>query len=53
MRQGDRLAPATYLAAIRPTFLRPWIAITLAVLIALLWLVPERRIDSVIGSPRV
>jgi len=35
-----------YLAAIGLAFLRPWIAIAIYVAVALLWLVPDSRIES-------
>jgi TMEM175 potassium channel family protein len=35
-----------YLLAIALAFLRPWIAIALYVVIALIWFVPDRRIES-------
>jgi hypothetical protein len=34
-----------YLAAIASTFFIPWLAAVLYVLMALLWLVPDRRIE--------
>jgi uncharacterized membrane protein len=37
-----------YLAAIVLAFVRPWMAITLYVAVALLWLVPDRRIESLV-----
>jgi uncharacterized membrane protein len=38
----------TYMAAIAGAFVRPWIAWTLYVAVALLWFVPDRRIERVL-----
>jgi uncharacterized membrane protein len=43
-----RLSFLIYVAAIPLAFLRPWIAIALYVVVALLWFVPDRRIESII-----
>ncbi len=43
-----KLSLILYLAAIVLAFLRPWMAITLYVAVALLWLVPDRRIESLV-----
>jgi uncharacterized membrane protein len=40
-----KLSPVLYLAAIGATFLAPWIAQAIYVGVALLWLVPDRRIE--------
>jgi uncharacterized membrane protein len=39
-----KLSPVLYALAIAATFLRPWIAGGIYVLVALMWLVPDRRI---------
>ncbi len=41
-----KLSIASYVAAIPLAFVTPWIAIGLYVFVALLWLVPDRRIES-------
>jgi uncharacterized membrane protein len=41
-----RLSLGLYTAAIPLTFLNRWIAVTLYALVALMWLVPDRRIES-------
>jgi uncharacterized membrane protein len=41
-----KLSLALYLAAIPLAFARPWIAIALYVGVALIWLVPDRRIEA-------
>ena len=43
-----KLSLILYLAAIVLAFVRPWIAITLYVAVALLWLVPDTRIESLV-----
>src|SRR5579863_776271 len=40
-----KLSVVLYLAAIVLAFVRPWIAITLYVAVALIWLVPDTRIE--------
>jgi uncharacterized membrane protein len=40
-----RLSPLLYLAAIVSTFWVPWVAQAIYVAVALLWLVPDRRIE--------
>jgi uncharacterized membrane protein len=40
-----KLSPLLYLAAIASTFWVQWLALALYVLVALLWLVPDRRIE--------
>jgi uncharacterized membrane protein len=43
-----KLSIAMYVAAIALAFVRPWIAIALYVTVALLWLVPDTRIESLV-----
>ena len=42
----SQMSLVIYLLAIALAFLRPWIAIALYVVIALIWFVPDRRIES-------
>src|SRR5262245_7738096 len=42
-----------YVIAIPLAFLRPWIAIVLYVVVALMWFVPDRRIESTRDAMRV
>jgi TMEM175 potassium channel family protein len=42
----EKLSLALYVAAVPLAFVRPWIADVLYVSVALLWLVPDRRIES-------
>jgi hypothetical protein len=47
----DRLdGTALYLAAVLLAFLQPWIAIALYAFVALMWLIPDRRIEHVVES---
>ena len=48
-RKG-KLSPVCYLAAIPLAFLSPWLASGLYVFVALLWLVPDRRIERVLAK---
>ena len=44
----SELSLLAYAVSIALAFVRPWIAITLYVVVALMWLVPDRRIESVL-----
>jgi len=44
-----RTSLAFYVAAIALSFISSWIACALYVLVAILWLVPDRRIEQVVG----
>ena len=46
-----KLSPVLYAAAIPLAFLHPWLAIALYVLVALIWLVPDRRIERLVAKP--
>ena len=43
-----KISPLCYLAAIPLAFVSPWIAIGLYIFVALMWLVPDRRIERVL-----
>jgi len=43
-----KLSVALYLAAIALAFVRPWAAIVLYVTVALIWLVPDTRIEALV-----
>jgi uncharacterized membrane protein len=43
------VSPLLYAAAIPASFLAPWVAGAIYVGVALLWLVPDRRIERVVG----
>lgn len=44
------LSPVLYLAAIGLSFVRPWMANAIYVLVALIWLVPDRRIERALAA---
>jgi uncharacterized membrane protein len=41
-----KLSPLLYLVAIALAFIKPWLSIAIYVLVAVLWLVPDRRIEK-------
>ena len=45
-----KLSPVLYVAALPLAFVSPWIAGGLYVTVALIWLVPDRRIEKVLSS---
>ncbi len=45
-----KLSPVLYLAAIPLAFVSPWIASGLYTFVALMWLVPDRRIERALGK---
>jgi len=45
-----KLSPTLYLAAIPLAFVSPWIASGLYAFVALLWLIPDRRIERVLAK---
>ncbi|HST30172.1 MAG TPA: TMEM175 family protein [Chthoniobacterales bacterium] len=47
-----KLSPVLYAAAIGASFLRPWIAGCIYILVALMWLVPDRRIERAVYNSR-
>lgn len=48
-RKG-RLSAIAYVVAVVVALFEPWVAIAIYVLVAVVWLVPDRRITRVIGS---
>ncbi|MEI6534902.1 MAG: TMEM175 family protein [Verrucomicrobiaceae bacterium] len=46
-----KLSPVIYLTAIPLSFVSPWIASALYVFVAMMWLVPDRRIERVMVKP--
>ena len=46
-----KLSPVLYLIAIPLAFVSPWIASGLYAAVALVWLVPDRRIERVLAGP--
>jgi uncharacterized membrane protein len=47
----DKFSLVCYLIAVPMSFVSPWVADALYLLVALLWLVPDRRIERVLGAP--
>lgn len=47
-----KLSPVLYLVAMALAFVVPWVAQSLYVVVALLWLVPDRRIERVLQAPK-
>jgi len=45
-----KLSPVAYTAGIVFAFYQPWVSIALYVLVAIVWLVPDRRIERVISE---
>ena len=45
-----KISPMLYVAAIVLAFFRPWISCCLYAFVALLWLVPDRRIERVVDE---
>lgn len=43
-----KLSPLLYFAGIGLSFLRPWIADAIYVLVALMWLIPDRRVERTV-----
>jgi len=48
-----KLSPVFYIAGIASTFWQPWLAEVAYVAVALLWLVPDRRIERKLARPLV
>ena len=46
-----RISPALYALAIPLSFVRCWIALGIYIFVALMWLVPDRRIESRLRAP--
>jgi uncharacterized membrane protein len=45
-----KLSPVAYLTAIPLAFVSPWIASGIYTLVALAWLIPDRRIERILGK---
>jgi uncharacterized membrane protein len=48
-----KMSAALYAVAIGLAFVTEWIAYAIYVFVALMWLVPDRRIESMLAGPRV
>lgn len=44
-----KLSPLLYVAGIAMAFIAPWISVALYALVAVMWLIPDRRIENTIG----
>ena len=45
-----KLSPLAYASGIVFAFYQPWVSIALYVLVAIVWLVPDRRITRAVGE---
>ena len=45
-----KLSPVLYAIAVATAFFRPWISCSVYVLVALMWLIPDRRIERVVDE---
>jgi uncharacterized membrane protein len=45
-----KISPALYLTAIGLGFVATWLALAIYVLVALMWLIPDRRIEKLLGA---
>jgi uncharacterized membrane protein len=46
-----KLSPLIYIVAIALAFVNQWVSDGLYVLVALMWLVPDKRIESTLNKP--
>jgi uncharacterized membrane protein len=44
-----KISPVLYLAGIVVAFVNPWVSVAIYALVAVMWLVPDRRIENMIG----
>jgi uncharacterized membrane protein len=44
-----KISIVLYLAGIAAVFVSPWVAVAIYLLVAVMWLIPDRRIESVFG----
>jgi uncharacterized membrane protein len=47
---NGRISPLLYIAGIGLAFVSPWLSIAIYVLVALIWLIPDRRIEKAIAE---
>jgi uncharacterized membrane protein len=45
-----KISPILYITAIALAFVSPWISLTIYALVALMWLIPDRRIEHAIAA---
>lgn len=46
-----KISPALYVTAIALVFVSPWLSLALYTLVALMWLIPDRRIEQALRQP--
>jgi hypothetical protein len=47
-----KISPVLYIAGILSSFYVPWVAEALYVLVALIWLIPDRRIERTMADEK-
>jgi len=47
-----KISPVLYAIAIPAAYYKPWVTGSIYVIVALIWLVPDRRIERVLGENR-
>ena len=47
-----KLSPVLYALGVAAAFFRPWMSCALYVFVALMWLIPDRRIERIARGPR-
>ena len=45
-----KISPVLYIAGIVLAFINPWMSLALYILVAVIWLVPDRRIEKALGE---
>jgi uncharacterized membrane protein len=45
-----KLSPVVYLAGIGSTFITPWLGVALFAVVAVIWLVPDRRVETFVAQ---
>jgi hypothetical protein len=48
-----KISPVLYLIAIASTFFADWVALSIYALVALMWLVPDKRIENALAAAGV
>jgi uncharacterized membrane protein len=48
-----KLSPVLYAAGIAASFFQPWFAGCIYTFVALMWLIPDRRIERVVDEPKL
>jgi len=45
-----KISPILYLAGIALAFVNPWFSVSIYILVAVIWLIPDRRIETAIAE---